>query len=79
MGSRPRLRLHGARLCVGITERGMGPRIREDNWGDGFPSPSSRRQALRGNNGRACMIRGRLGGWGRLEEGGEGLDVFQLG
>ena len=38
MGSRPRL--DGGRLCAGITERGMGPRIREDNWGDGFPSPS---------------------------------------
>ena len=31
----------------------MGPRMREDNGGgDGFPSPSSWGQALRGNNGR---------------------------
>ena len=45
MGSRPCL--HGGRLCAGIHE-GMGPRVREDTReGGGFPSLSSRGQALR--------------------------------
>ena len=54
----------------------MGPRMREDNGGEGFPPPSSRGQALRGDNGggRRVSVRGTIfrgndrggEGWGRV-------------
>ena len=58
---------------------GMGPRMSEDNGGGGddgggmgSPSPSSRGQALRGNNGRdgSPHARGQRegGGMGSVEE-----------
>ena len=45
-GMGPRPCLHGGRLCACIHE-GMGPRIREDTGGHGFPSLSSQGQSLR--------------------------------
>ena len=54
---------------------GMGPRIREDTGGDGFPSLSSWGKALRGHDeGMGPRIREDNGrGCGRLK--GEGLPV----
>ena len=56
-------------------DEGMGPRIREDKRGDGFPSLSSWGKALRGHDeGMGPRIREDTGGGcGRLK--GEGLPV----
>ena len=55
-GMDSRLRLHGGRLCAGTTERG----VLRAGLGDGFPPPSSRGRALRGNNGWGCGNEGRV-------------------
>ena len=64
--------LYGGRLCVGTTEGGMGPRIREDNEGKGNNIPRLRFAVL----GMTCgpgrrrgmdfRLRGKNGGGRRV-------------